>query len=70
LTLTGSFSDLGSDQDTNGFKTSDASILNLSTGMMKRMSKNQILSLELGKKFIHNIPGVMIEGSVVPVPSK
>jgi hypothetical protein len=38
--------------------------------MLKQLPKNQILSIELGKKLINNVPGMKIEGSIVPVPDK
>ena len=46
------------------------SILNVDKEVKKMMTKKQLLSLEVCKKILTNIPGVVHEGEPLPLPNK
>jgi hypothetical protein len=55
----------------SGYQTIDpSSIMGITRDMKKLMSKKQLLSLEVSKKFLKNVPGIIHEGEQLPIPGK
>lgn len=50
------------------FETS--SIMNIDNQTKKMMNKKQLLSIEVSRKILKNIPGMMANGELLPEPSQ
>lgn len=55
----------------SGYQTIDpSSIMGITKDMKKMMNKKQLLSLEVSKKLLKNVPGIIHEGEQLPVPDQ